>query len=191
MQRAVDDVDTGAEHSRKTEPDPGTEPEVILKNLGYLSEAREMPDWMTVAQLCHYTSAFYGDWDDEFAAELRRAFSLPLNQKVRTFSRGELARMGLLLALAHRPALLVLDEPSSGLDSIVRKDILTAVVRTVAEEGRSVLFSSHLLDEVERVCDEVMILAHGRIQIQRRLDELEGVGLGDLFSQIVAAGAAA
>ena len=171
--------------------DPGTEPEKILDKIGYLSEAREMPDWMTVPHLCDYTSAFFPDWDHEFAAELIKTFDLPENQRARSFSRGQLARTGLLLALAHKPALLILDEPSSGLDSIVRKDILTAVIRTVAEEGRSVLFSSHLLDEVERVSDEVMILADGKIRLHRSIDELDGTPLDDLFSQIVKTGVAA
>lgn len=171
--------------------DPAVEPESILDKIGYLSEAREMPDWMTVAQLCDYTSAFYSNWDHDFATELQQMFDLTLNQRVKSFSRGQLARVGLLLALAHKPALLILDEPSSGLDSIVRKDILTAIIRTVAEEGRTVLFSSHLLDEVERVSDEVMILADGRIQLHQSLDELDGSRLDDLFSNIVKTGAAA
>ena len=81
-------------------------------------------------------------------------------------SKGQRARTGLVLALAHRPELLVLDEPSSGLDPIVRRDILGAIIRTIAEEGRTVLFSSHLLHEVERVADRVALIDRrpGRLQ---------------------------
>src|SRR5205807_2070236 len=82
--------------------------------------------------------------------------------RVRTLSRGQKARAGLLVALAYRPGLLILDEPSSGLDPLVRRDILTAVIRTIADEGRTVLFSSHLLDEVERVADRVAMIHRGR-----------------------------
>ena len=76
------------------------------------------------------------------------------------------------IALAHRPDLLILDEPSSGLDPVVRKDILSAIIRTVAEEGRTVLFSSHLLDEVERVADWVTFLHHGRVALSAPLHDI-------------------
>jgi ABC-2 type transport system ATP-binding protein len=85
-------------------------------------------------------------------------------------SRGQTARVCLLLALAHRPELLVLDEPSSGLDPVIRRDILTAIVRTTADEGRTVLFSSHVLDEVQRLADRVAILNRGRIILSDALD---------------------
>ncbi|MEZ6123750.1 MAG: ABC transporter ATP-binding protein [Planctomycetaceae bacterium] len=143
--------------------DPVKQPEEVLKNIGYLSEDRDMPEWMKVADLIHYHSAFFPDWDHAYAAELQQMFDLPTKQRVRTLSRGQLARVGLLLAIAHRPQLLVLDEPSSGLDPVVRRDILAAIIRTVADEGRTVLFSSHLLDEVQRVSDSVAMLNHGKV----------------------------
>src|SRR5262249_20306375 len=83
--------------------------------------------------------------------------------------RGQKARAGLLVALAYRPELLVLDEPSSGLDPIVRRDILGAVIRTIADEGRTVLFSSHLLQEVEQVADHVTMISQGRIAVSASL----------------------
>src|SRR5207245_3478636 len=98
-----------------------------------------------------------------YAEELRQAFALDRAAKLRHLSRGQKARAGLLIALAHRPELLVLDEPSSGLDPIVRRDILGAVIRTIAHEGRTVLFSSHLLEEVERVADHVALIHQGKI----------------------------
>ena len=94
---------------------------------------------------------------------MRESFALDPAARVKHLSKGQRARAGLVLALAHRPELLVLDEPSSGLDPIVRRDILGAVIRTVADEGRTVLFSSHLLDEVERVSDSVALLIRGRL----------------------------
>src|SRR5690606_23622575 len=94
---------------------------------------------------------------------LQQAFELDPAQHVGKLSKGQRARLALVLALAHRPELLVLDEPSSGLDPLVRRDILRAIIRTIADEGRTVLFSSHLLDEVERVADRVAIIERGRI----------------------------
>src|SRR5204863_1935435 len=123
--------------------DPVAEPVAVLSRIGYLSEENDLPGWMGVDELIRYTSAFYPKWDDAYAEELRRAFALDPAAKIKDLSRGQKARAGLLIALAHRPELLVLDEPSSGLDPIVRRDILGAVIRTIAHEGRTVLFSSH------------------------------------------------
>src|ERR1043166_8061930 len=127
---------------------------------------------MRVDELIRYTRAFYPKWDDDYAEELRRAFALDPQAKIKELSKGQKARAGLLIALAHRPELLVLDEPSSGLDPIVRRDILGAVIRTIADEGRTVLFSSHLLDEVEEVADHVTMISHGRIVLSAPLDDI-------------------
>jgi ABC-2 type transport system ATP-binding protein len=152
--------------------DPVREPVGVLGRIGYLCEERDLPDWMRVGELMSYMRAFYPRWDNRFAAELLSLFQLDRGQKIRTLSRGQRARAGLLVALAHRPDLLVLDEPSSGLDPAARQDILAAVVRTVADEGRTVLLSSHLLHEVQRVADRVAMLHGGQLVLNGRLDEL-------------------
>lgn len=144
----------------------------VLSRLGYLSEDRDMPPWMNVGELLRYSRAFYPRWDAAYAEALRQRFQLSATSRIRTLSKGELAKAGLLVALAHRPELLVLDEPSSGLDPIVRREMLEAVVRSVAEEGRTVLFSSHLLDEIARVSDSVAMVAHGRIVLHSPLHQI-------------------
>src|SRR5262249_29275428 len=128
--------------------DPVADPAGVLGRIGYLSEENDLPGWMRVAELLRYSRAFYPRWDDAYAEELRKTFERPAGARVGSLSKGQRARVGLLIALAYRPELLVLDEPSSGLDPLVRRDILGAIIRTIAEEGRTVLFSSHLLDEV-------------------------------------------
>ena len=153
--------------------DPVQNPVGTLGRIGYLSEDRDLPNWMRVGELMRYQQAFFPAWDERYAEELRDAFDLDLKAKVQTLSRGQRARMGLLLALAHRPELLILDEPSSGLDPVVRRDILGAIIRTIAEEGRTVLFSSHLLDEVERVADRVAIIHQGRILLTAAMDDIK------------------
>jgi ABC-2 type transport system ATP-binding protein len=153
--------------------DPVAHPAEVLRRIGYMSENRELPNWMRVGDLIQYTSSFYQGWDATYAEELRRMFDLDLKARVRNLSRGQRARACLLVALAHRPELLVLDEPSSGLDPAVRRDILGAIIRTIADDGRTVLFSSHLLDEVERVADTVAIMHHGRIQLCGDLDQIK------------------
>ena len=143
--------------------DPASQPVGVLSRIGYLSEERDLPDWMRLGELMSYTRAFYPRWDDRFARDLLAMFELNPSQRVRTLSRGQRARAGLLIASAHRPEFLVLDEPSSGLDPSARLDILATIVRTVADEGRTVLLSSHLLHEVQRVADEVAMLHGGRL----------------------------
>ena len=153
--------------------DPVENPVAVLGRIGYLSEDRDLPNWMRVHELIRYTQAFYPNWDARYAEELREAFDLDPKAKVKTLSRGQRARAGLLIALAYRPDLLVLDEPSSGLDPVVRRDILGAIIRTIADEGRTVFFSSHLLDEVERVADRVAIIHEGRIMLTASMDEIK------------------
>src|ERR1041385_1446157 len=127
---------------------------------------------MRVDELIQYSRAFYPNWDDTYADELRSKFALENSARVKHLSKGQKARAGLLIALAHRPELLVLDEPSSGLDPIVRRDILGAVLRTIAHEGRTVLFSSHLLDEVEQVADHVTMIHQGKVVLSAPLAEI-------------------
>jgi ABC-2 type transport system ATP-binding protein len=150
--------------------DPVRDPVGVLGRIGYLSEENDLPPWMRVHELLRYVRAFYPGWDDAFAEELRELFAIDRKARVRDLSRGQKARTGLLIALAYRPELLVLDEPSTGLDPLARRDILAAVLRTVAQEGRTVLFSSHLLDEVERVSDHVAMIDKGRIIVHGPLD---------------------
>jgi ABC-2 type transport system ATP-binding protein len=153
--------------------DPVYDPTAVLSRIGYLSEDRDLPAWMRVNDLMRYTQAFYPNWDDAYAGRLREEFALPGGAKIKHLSRGEKAKTGLLVALAHRPDLLLLDEPSSGLDPVARQDILLAVVRSVAEEGRTVVFSSHLLDEVERVADHVAMIHQGRVTLDSPMDVIK------------------
>jgi ABC-2 type transport system ATP-binding protein len=153
--------------------DPVADPVAVLSRIGYLSEENDLPGWMRVDELLRYSQAFYPAWDEAYAEDLRQAFGLDPAARIKNLSKGQRARAGLLIALAYRPELLVLDEPSSGLDPIVRRDILGAIIRTIAEEGRTVLFSSHLLDEVELVSDHVAMMDNGRLVLSAALDEVK------------------
>ena len=172
--------------------DPIADPVGVLSRIGYLSEDHDLPGWMRVDEFLRYSRAFYPAWDDAYAEVLRQAFALEPAVRIRTLSKGQRARAGLLVALAHKPPLLVLDEPSSGLDPVVRRDILEAILRTIADEGRTVLFSSHLLDEVDRVADHVTMIDHGRIVLSGPLETLRhahgGASLDEIF--VAHAGAA-
>ncbi len=152
--------------------DPVRNPPAVLRRIGYLSEDRDIPDWMSIDELMRYTSAYHRGWDRSYASELLDTFSLDPGNKISSLSRGMRAQVALISAVAHRPDLLILDEPSSGLDAIVRKDILNAVVRTISEEGRTVIFSSHLLEEVERLSDHVTMINRGRVTLDSSLESI-------------------
>jgi ABC-2 type transport system ATP-binding protein len=171
--------------------DPVANPVGVLRRIGYLSEENDLPGWMRLDELLRYSRAFYPAWDDAYADELRSMFALDPAAKIRTLSKGQKARAGLVVALAYRPELLVLDEPSSGLDPIVRRDILGAILRTIAGEGRTVLFSSHLLEEVEQVADHVTMIRQGQIVLSAPLNEIKeahgGASLDEIFVERIGA----
>lgn len=153
--------------------DPVRYPVEVLRRIGYLSEERDLPEWMRIDELMRYTRAYHPSWDQAYADELVRTFGLDPSKKVKSLSKGMRAQVGLIVAVAHRPELLLLDEPSSGLDAVVRRDILNAIVRTVADDGRTVLFSSHLLDEVEQLSDYVTMIHDGRVVLEGALDDIK------------------
>lgn len=153
--------------------DPVRNPVEVLRRIGYLSEERELPEWMRIDELMRYTQAYHPNWDTDYAESLIGNFGLDPSKKVKSLSKGMRAQVGLIAAVSHRPDLLVLDEPSTGLDAVVRRDILNAIVRTVADDGRTALFSSHLLDEVEMMSDRVMMLHEGRVVLEGDLDAIK------------------
>jgi len=150
--------------------DPIQYPREVLARIGFLSENREMPEWMTIRQYMTYTRAFYRAWDAGYADRLVHQFDLDVSRKIKHLSRGQRAKTGLLTALAYKPDLLLLDEPSSGLDPVVRRDMLGAIVRTIAEEGRTVVLSSHLLDEVERLAQTIIMIHRSRVILRDTMD---------------------
>ena len=145
----------------------------IRKRVAYVSENRYLYEWMTVAESIKFTRAFHDTWDDEKAADLLKRFSLPPGKKIKQLSRGNRARVCLLLALAYNPELIILDEPTSGLDPIVRRDFIENIVSEISDEGKTVLFSSHIVEEVERVADYVGIINEGEMLLVNSLEEIK------------------
>lgn len=151
---------------------PVLNPKELFRRIGYLSEERDIPDWMTIDELMAYTRAYHRGWDQAYAKDLLATFALDSSKKIKDLSRGMRAQAALIAAVSHRPDLLILDEPSSGLDAIVRKDILNAIVRTISDDGKTVIFSSHLLEEVERMSDHVTMLDNGKVVLDGALEAL-------------------
>jgi ABC-2 type transport system ATP-binding protein len=145
----------------------------MRRRVAYVSENRYLYEWMTVEESVRFTRAFHDNWDDRKAADLLRRFSLPPDKKVRQLSRGNRARLCLMLALSFNPELIILDEPTSGLDPIVRRDFIENIVSEIADEGKTVLFSSHIVDEVERVADDVGVINDGELLLVSSLDDIK------------------
>ena len=131
--------------------------------IGYVSENQKLPGWMTMAYLLRYLRPFYPSWDDALAGELVRQFDLPLDRQLRHYSRGMQMKASLLASLAYRPRVLILDEPFTGLDPLVRQEFTEGVL--AGAENATVLISSHDLADVERFASHIGYLERGRLQI--------------------------
>lgn len=135
----------------------------VRRLVGYVPETHHIYDWLKVSQVLKFTAAAYPTWDWEECRRVNEILELPRARKVKQLSRGEMAKLALTIALSHKPALLILDEPTSGLDPLVRRNFLEAIVHLLKESERSVFFSTHILSDVERVADRLIILNKGRI----------------------------
>lgn len=145
----------------------------IKRRVGYVAEGQRMYDWMTVSQIAWFCAGFYPTWDDAYTSELMKQLDLRPEDKLKNLSRGTQAKVALMLAMAHRPELLILDEPTAGLDVVVRRDFLEGVIDLIQQEGRTVFFSSHLVHEVERVADWVGIIDGGKLIVCKPMEELK------------------
>lgn len=147
--------------------------EKIRQKVGYVAEGQQMYQWMSIKEILWFNGSFYRDWDADYADLLLKRFELDPKEKTGNLSRGMLSKLSLTLALGHRPELLILDEATAGLDVIVRREFLDNIVELVNSEGHSVLISSHLLSDMERVVDRVGILQDGHITKSGDLEDLK------------------
>jgi ABC-2 type transport system ATP-binding protein len=143
----------------------------MRRHVAYVGEDKELYGFMTVEQLIRFTASFYPDWRPEAAQRLQTQLELPPGRKAKDLSKGMRARLALLLALARRPELLILDEASDGLDPFSIEQLLQMLV-AAAGEGTTVFFSSHQIAEVERIADRVCIIDHGKLAADLSLDEM-------------------
>jgi ABC-2 type transport system ATP-binding protein len=153
------------------------------ERLGYVSQARYLPDWMTAAECLRFTRALRPRWDEAKAAQLVERLELPLETKICDLSRGNYVRLQIALALAHNPELILLDEPTSGLDPFGRRQLLQLLIDEIGLHGCTVLFSSHIVEDVERMADHVAIMNAGRIVVSEAVDQIKG--LEEVFFSVV------
>jgi ABC-2 type transport system ATP-binding protein len=141
-----------------------------LRNIGYVSENQEMPEWMTVAYLLDYLRPFYPQWDTALEQQLMRQFELPLNRKLKHLSRGMRMKVAFASVLAYRPSLVVLDEPFSGLDPLVRDELIEGLLDRASET--TIFLSSHDLAEIESFASHVSYLEEGKMLFSEELSAL-------------------
>lgn len=152
--------------------DPAEAPVEVRSRVGYLAEDQQMYGWMRVEEILRFVAPFYSTWDHDLALKYVREFELPLATKIKHLSKGQNVRLGLVLALAHRPEVVILDDPALGLDPVMRRQFNRDLITHLQGEGRTVFYSSHLLYEVEPVADEVAILHEGRLVRQADTETL-------------------
>lgn len=156
--RAATDVSTGVE---------------IRRRVGFVSEDKDLYPYMTVEQIIRFTRSFFPRWHDDLGRRYLKLFDLPPNRKISDLSKGMRSILMLLLAIAHGPELLILDEPTDGLDPIAVQDMLRELVALAASEGTTIFFSSHQLEEVEQIADHVCIIDRGSTIVSGSLDDLK------------------
>ena len=166
--------------------DPSKEPLALRRRIGYLAEDQAMYPSMTPLELCRFLEPFYPTWDRHLADDFLDRFELPRHTRIGRLSKGQSVKLGLVVALAHRPELAILDDPALGLDPIARKEFNRDLIEHLQTAGCTVIYSSHLLEEVESVADVVAILDRGCIIRQDSPDALR-----DSVKQIVMPAAAA
>ncbi|WP_395746301.1 ABC transporter ATP-binding protein [Prosthecobacter sp.] len=141
--------------------------------IGYVSENMELPLWMTVGQFLDYCRPLYPNWDMAFEKQLMKQFDLPTGTKLKDLSRGMRMKAALLSSLAYRPKLVVLDEPFSGLDPLVRDEFIRGLLELTEQEGWTVFVSSHDIEEVQRLADRVAIINRGKLALDETSDSLQ------------------
>jgi ABC-2 type transport system ATP-binding protein len=152
--------------------------------IAYLAEGHPLYRWMTIGQAVNFTRAFYERfrWNQPLLEQILDHFELSPKRRIRKLSRGQQAQVALALAVATDPELLILDDPTLGLDTVVRRDFLESLIQIIQRRGRTILFSSHILSDVERVADRIGIICDGVLRVDCPTDHFK-----DLLRKVVLA----
>ncbi len=143
-----------------------------LSHIGYVHQEGQLLDWMTVAQHISYVKAYYDTWNEEIEAKYIEDFDIDTSSRVGKLSPGQRQKLAILLAIGFEPDLLILDEPASGLDPIARSKFLDLLLEIIQKEGKTILISSHILSDIEKIIDHTIIMEKGHIIKDCSFDEL-------------------
>jgi ABC-2 type transport system ATP-binding protein len=145
----------------------------LRQKMAYVAEGQRLYDWMTIDDLIRFVKAFYPEWDDKVCAHLLKMFGLPQGVKLKDYSRGMYTKAALLSALCRDPDLLILDDPMLGLDTAARREFMGGVVDAIHEFDRTVIFSTHIIPEIEALSDYAGIMVDGRLVLESAVDEIK------------------
>lgn len=149
-------------------------PSSVRGRIAYLAEGHPLYGWMSVAEAVRFARSFYADrWNERLLSQILDHFEIPARAKLRRLSNGQRANVALALAIAPDPDLLILDDPTLGLDTVTRRDFLLSMIHLVSRQGRTILFSSHILADVERVADRIGILVDGVLRVDCRTEHFK------------------
>lgn len=135
------------------------------ERIAYIAEGHPLYNWMTIGEAIRFTQSFYSRWNAALVDQILDHFELSRQRKLRRLSNGQRAQVSLALAVAPEPELLILDDPTLGLDTVVRRDFLESMIQIIQRKGRTILFSSHVLGDVERVADRIGIMVDGVLRV--------------------------
>lgn len=144
----------------------------IRENIGVVYDSNNFPEYLTAKQLADILGRIYSKWDDFCFEQFLRRFGLPESQKIKSYSRGMSMKLAIAVALSHDSKLLILDEATSGLDSIMRDEILDVLLEFVKQENHSILLSSHITSDLEKIADYIVFIHNGEIILNKTKDEL-------------------
>jgi ABC-2 type transport system ATP-binding protein len=168
--------------------DPRQDPVAVKQRVGYVSEDQVLPSFLRVEEVIDLHRRLYPDWDADLARDLSSRFHMRGDQRIKQLSKGQARQVALLCAVAHRPPLLLLDEPAGGLDPAMRREFLETAIQLLGESGSTILFSSHHMTDVERLASRLVMLHDGQKWIDSALDDVrEGYCLALAPSDQVAA----
>jgi len=153
--------------------DPRKEPLQVRQRIGFVSEDQVLPPFLTVSQVIELHRGLFKTWDDDLVRRLGERFALPPGRRIRELSKGQARQVALLCAMAHRPEVLLLDEPAGGLDPAARREFLETSIQYLNEAGATILFSSHYMGDVERMAGRIVMLHDGRVLLDNALDQLQ------------------
>ncbi|HCE44084.1 MAG TPA: ABC transporter ATP-binding protein [Lentisphaeria bacterium] len=165
-----------ARDSGKTEVlgfDSEKDPVSVRSRVGFVAENQKMYDWMTIGELIWFNKSFYQTWDDKLVDSLLSRFKLTKDLKLKNLSRGMYAQVALILALCQDPELVILDDPISGLDPVVRREFMESIIEILHEKERTIFFSTHIVNEVEKLADHVGIMHEGNLLVSMPVEELK------------------
>jgi ABC-2 type transport system ATP-binding protein len=149
-----------------------SERDLAKAKIGYVPDRPNVYAWMTVQQAIEFARSFYVNWNNHWCNELMKMFDLDRGKRAKHLSKGQAAKLSLLLAISHDPEVLILDEPTSGFDPLVREEFLEGVLAVTSQRQQTVLFSSHALADVQRLADSIGLLHQGKMLLHSPVDEL-------------------